>query len=278
MIAVLALTACPKDETESDETAAKPATTQAPATTAAPTTSAPTTLAPEAPGAPGIEAKAKAELDGKEPDAGFQGTALSVTGSKVTFTVPTGWKTTKSGAWHVSTAADEKGRFAAGSYASGDDTTAKITEAATAASLTECKWSTPESISLGKDKLPATVSDGACKRGGTNVKAVAATLAGTDMNVIAVGGWDEGADSAAVFNTFRSAKKAGGGGDPTGIAACCAAIRSNGKSAPLAQQGVYASAAAACDAVRTNPQGRAALATARGILSAGGGQIPAACQ
>lgn len=276
MTAVLALTACPKDdETETTETppvATNTAATPAETATATPTT----TLAPEAPGAEGVEAKAKAELDGKTPDAGFTGTTLAVAGTKVSFTVPTGWKATKSGDFTIAPSADEKARFGAGGYKDGDDSAAKLTALATAMSLTDCQWSTPESISMGKDKLPATVSDGVCKRGGASVKAIASTMAGKDMNVVSMGAWDEGGDSTAVFNTFRSAKKAGGGGDPTGIAACCSALRGNAASAPLNVKGNYLAAAAACDAVRNNPQGRAALAGVRSMLA--GANIPAACR
>lgn len=279
MIPLLVLVGCPnKDETTDDETAPKTSTAQtaAPTSTAAPTTAATTTLAPEAPGTPGIEAKAKAELDGKDPDPAYKGTNLAVAGTKTVFTVPTGWKTGKSGAWHTSISADDKSRFAAGSYQASDDVTAKLNEAAGAIGLTECKWSSGESASVGKDKLAATVYDGACKRGGAGAKTAAMTLTGA-TNTLAVGGWDEaGGDSATVFNIFKSVKAATGGGDPTGIAACCAALRQNANSAPIQYKGNYLAAAAACDAVRNNPQGKAALAGVRAALA--GAQVPAACQ
>ncbi|MBW2536453.1 MAG: hypothetical protein JRI55_33515, partial [Deltaproteobacteria bacterium] len=232
MIAAVALMGCPKEDETDDETtppatSTPQATTAAQNTTAAPTAQPTTDLTPEAPGAAGVEARAKAELDGKDPDPDHKGTNLVVTGTKTTFVIPSAWKTTKSGAWHTSVAADDKSRFAAGTYASGDDVNAKLNEAAGAVGLTDCKWSSGESASIGKDKLAATVYDGVCKRSGNEAKTAAVTLSGT-QNTIAVGGWDNvGGDSKTVFNIFKSVKTATGGGDPTGIAACCAALQQN---------------------------------------------------
>jgi hypothetical protein len=105
---------------------------------------------------------------------------------------------------------------------------------------------------------------------------VLATVA--DAGVAAVGGWDKGAgDAASLFELYRTAKKSGGGGgDPSGIAACCSALRQNSKSAPPQQQGAYITAAAACDAIRNDPRGRAALSTVRAALL--GANVPAACR
>jgi hypothetical protein len=80
---------------------------------------------------------------------------------------------------------------------------------------------------------------------------------------------DAGADADA-------APKATGGGDPTGVKACCAALRQNAKSAPLDQQGSLLSAAAMCDGLVNNPQGRQALSAVRGLLK--GANMPASCQ
>lgn len=281
LLAAAVLMGCPKDEETDDETTPKATSTPqqtaaSQETSAAPTAQPTTDLTPEAPGAPGIEARAKAELDGKDPDPAHKGTNLVVTGTKTTFVLPTGWKNAKSGTWHTSIAADDKSRFAAGTYESSDDVTAKLNEAAGAIGLTECTWSSGETASIGKDKLASTVYDGACKRSGTEAKVAAATLTGT-KNTLAVGGWDTvGGDSKTVFNIFKSVKTATGGGDPTGIAACCAALRQNAASAPIQYKGNYLAAAAACDAMRNNPQGRAALAGVRSALA--GAQVPAACQ
>jgi hypothetical protein len=280
VVAAVALMGCPKDDETDDETTPQASSTAdntaAQNTTAAPTAQPTTDLTPEAPGAAGVEARAKAELDGKDPDPGHTGTNLVVSGTKTTFVLPTGWKTANSGAWHTSVAADDKSRFAAGSYASGDDVTAKLNEASGAIGMTECKWSSGESASIGKDKLAATVYDGVCKRGGNEAKTAAVTLTGT-KNSLAVGGWDTvGGDSKTVFNIFKSVKTATGGGDPTGIAACCNALRQNAASAPLQYKGNYLAAAGACDAMRNNPQGRAALAGVRAALA--GAQVPAACR
>lgn len=64
--------------------------------------------------------------------------------------------------------------------------------------------------------------------------------------------------------------------DPTGIRACCAALRGNAKSAPPDQVMLYNMAAAVCDGLVNNPQGRAALGQVRAALR--GASVPAACQ
>ena len=92
-----------------------------------------------------------------------------------------------------------------------------------------------------------------------------------------VGAWDPDGDSANVFGAMRAIAKAGaGGGDALGIAACCAALAQNQKSAPPEQQGAYALGVAACAAVRNSPEARTALATVRGALR--GVAVPAACK
>ncbi|MBI4702167.1 MAG: hypothetical protein HY744_13635 [Deltaproteobacteria bacterium] len=277
VLAALALTACPKkDETETGATATKPtaeATTATPAPT--PSTAETTKVTPDVPPAkPGIEPRVKTELDGREPEAAYTGSPLAVAGAKASFVVPSAWKQGKSGAWATAIAADEKARFAAGAVGTGDDPAAKRTEATSALGLSDCDWATAETISLGKDKLSASAADGVCKRGGTTVHMASVTLAAE--NVVAVGGWDDGGDSAGVFGAFRSCKKTGAGGDATGIAACCSALQQNANSAPITQKGLYLSAAAACNAVRNDPRGRAALAGVRGMLM--GAQVPAACR
>ena len=123
---------------------------------------------------------------------------------------------------------------------------------------------------------PAMVADGVCSRGAGEAKAAYAALSGN--SVMAVGGWDTaGGDSNATFSVFRAAKKAAGGtGDPSGIAACCAALSQNANSAPPTQKGAYLAAAGACNALRNNPQGKAALAGVRAMLA--GASVPAVCR
>ena len=270
-IAALALTGCPEKNDESDETEEKKDAKKDKDTSA--TTSKTVEVTTEDP-TPGVDSRARAELDGKEPDAGWSGTVVGVAGAKVAFTAGKGWKPAKSGTWATATAADDKAAFVAGSYKEGDDATAKVGEAATALSYANCTWGTAESITLGKDNLPATVADGVCKKGGANVKAVYATMAGKDMNVVAVGGWPDGGDDKSVFNTFRSAKKLGGGSG--GIGACCAALRSNAANAPLNQKGGYLMAAGTCDDLRNDPRGAAALGQVRAALA--GLNIPSPCR
>jgi hypothetical protein len=269
LLALFALGGCPEEES----TTPPPPPPPTAATTAAPSATleaADTSNKPAASANPNIEAKIKVELDGKDPNPGHT-TALAVTGAKASFTAPAGWKSTKSGAFSVATSADEKARFAAGSDA---DPASKLADASTALGLTECEWATPESAAVGKDKLPANVADGLCKRNGAQVKAGYAIFSGDGLNILTMGAWDAGGDAAGMFNTFRTVTKASG--DSTGIAACCAALRGNAASAPPEQKGAYLAAAGACQAVISNPQGRAALAQVRALLA--GANVPASCR
>jgi hypothetical protein len=68
----------------------------------------------------------------------------------------------------------------------------------------------------------------------------------------------------------------GTGGDATGIRACCAALNQNAASAPLDQKPMYLQAAAVCQGLVNNPQGRAALVQLRGILR--GANMPSSCK
>jgi len=71
-------------------------------------------------------------------------------------------------------------------------------------------------------------------------------------------------------------KKVVGTGDPTGIRACCNALRQNANSAPLDQKGSYLAAAGMCDGLVNSPQGRQALVAVRGMLKGAG--APAQCK
>lgn len=86
---------------------------------------------------------------------------------------------------------------------------------------------------------------------------------------------DAGAD-AAEDAAADAAPKATGGGDPTGVRACCTAIRQNANSAPLDQKGTLLSAAALCDGLVNSPQGKQALSAVRGMLK--GANMPASCK
>lgn len=98
----------------------------------------------------------------------------------------------------------------------------------------------------------------------------------TPLTTIAPEEPDAGADAATDAAEDADAKKPGYGGDPTGIRACCSALRQNAKSAPPEQQGAYMMAAGACDAVRNSPQGRAALSQVRAALR--GANVPSSCR
>ena len=213
--------------------------------------------------------KIKAELDGgKEPDAAFSGAAL--TAGKTKFTTPQGWKSTTVDGVSVYTATDDKARFGAKASTS---PTGDLESTAKALGLSDCKWNTADPITIGKDKLAADAADGTCKRGAGDVQAHYVALSGE--GTIAMGAYDPGGDEKSVFNAFKSALKVTGGGvDP--IAACCAALSANAASAPPQFKGAYIAAAGACNAVRGNPQGKAALAGVRAALA--GASMPAACR
>jgi hypothetical protein len=276
---VAALCGCPEEDGD-DAPPTKTTTTttsETPATATTPSASAtltPATAAPP-PTTPGVEPRAKAELDGKADPAAAGGPTLTATGTKATFTTPSGWKTAKSGDIDTATSADAKSAFATVTF-KGADPNAKRDAAAAALGLTACTWGVAEPIALGKDKLPANVADGACTRNGAPTKTVFTSIAGTDLDVVAVGTWDApGGDANAVFSVFRTAKKAGAGG-VDGIAACCAALSQNMANAPPEQKGFYAAALGVCNSVKSNPDARAALAQVRGALAAVG--APPACK
>lgn len=284
LLAALFLAACPKEETAKDEeTTEKPSSTATsspgPTTTTtaasgpAPTTTGgaaanPTAATTETAAKPaGIEARVKAEVDNK-PEGVTDGTAVGAPAAKAAIMAPKGWNVAK-GDVQVAKAGDEKARLAVSSFgAEGPDQ--RIAATAMAADLKNCQWSTPpDTATVGKDKLTASVADGVCTRGTAQVKAAMMATEG----LLVIGAWDDGGDMAGVFNAFRSVKKAT---VSDGIAACCAALRQNAKSAPPQQAGIYLMAAGACDNARKNPDTAAALRAVRGALA--GANAPASCK
>ncbi len=280
LIAMLAVVGCPKkdettteptktDDSDDDDSKKKDNDDGDDSKTPDPQPSAkPAKLEPDQP-KPAGGGRAAQELDGgKTPADGFAGTDLGAGRAK--FVAATDWKRSTAEGFTVFTAADDKARFGAkaSTNPSGD-----LEAAAKALGLSDCKWGTTSTISMGKDNLAADVSDGTCKRGAGDVQAVYASM--TDSGALAIGSWDAGGDDKNVFESFRSVTKAATGGvDP--IAACCAALMQNAASAPPQFKGAYISAAGACNALRNDPRGRAALASVRGSL--GGAQVPAACR
>lgn len=252
---------------EDDGAAPKTSTPSAtPAPTPAPTPSTAVTPEGGTPAAGG--SRVKLELEGR-PD-GITG--QPVTAGAAVLHAATGWVITK-GPVTIAKPPTENARIAMTSFTG--DPVAKVTEAATAAGLTGCTWSPPEPLmAIGKDKLPGTAADGTCNRGGT--KTTAAYVALTGQGAVVVGGFDDPAgDSANVYGAMRSVAKAPQG-DSTGIKACCQALAQNAKSAPPQQQGAYIAAAAMCNSMAANPQGRQGLATIRAMLAGAG--APAACK
>lgn len=264
----LALSACGSKDNEDDDGTTKKTSTKDTAT-AAPTPAPTPTQVPSSAlkiddGKPaGIEARVKQELDNRSD--GVTGTSLTGSGAKAAVQAPKEWKVTK-GDFTVANSVDEKARVSVG----GGDA-AKAEDAAKAAGLSNCQWAAAEPVTVGKDKIAAQAADGICNRGAGQVKAAMMTGEG----LLVVGAWDADGDANSVFGSMRAATKSavGTGG---GVAACCAALRQNAKSAPPQQQGAYLAAAGACDALRNNPQGAAALGQVRALLLGAG--VPASCR
>ncbi len=272
-LAVLVAACGNKKNSDDDDTPVKTSTAKSSAPTDAPKPSATasTQVKVEEPTPPaGVEAHVKAELDGRAD--GITGTAVSVAGAKASFQSPKDWKSAPKGDVDVITSADGKSMLGASSFSG--DAAAKATAAGTAMGLTNCAWNAPETITSGKDKLSAAAADGNCTKGSTTVHA--SYVAPTAEGLVVVGAWDAGGDLTNIFGSMRTIAKAAGGGDATGIAACCAALRQNAKSAPPQQAGAYLLAAGACDAIKNNPQGRAALGTVRAALA--GASVPSTCK
>ncbi|MEZ4297022.1 MAG: acyltransferase [Polyangiaceae bacterium] len=85
---------------------------------------------------------------------------------------------------------------------------------------------------------------------------------------------DAGADADAADDA--DAAKPTGNFDPTGVRACCQALQGNAVSAPLDQKPLYLQAAAVCNGLINNPEGRKALVGIRGMLR--GANMPAQCK
>jgi hypothetical protein len=276
-VALLVLAGCPEESKDtvvampkpsaatSSKTSSEPSSTPPPASASGSGTPTPTPT-PTPGGGLTVTPRAKAELDGKEPDAGYNGNGLAVTGQKYGFTVPAAWKVTGDKA-----AADgNKSQLGATGYADGDDM-AKKTEAVLASlGLTACTWGGDEDAALGKDKLPSKVADGVCKRDKVDVRVVRAIVSGDKAKIVAVGSWDDpGGDDKGVFESLRAIAEGGN------IQACCSAITQNMASAPLQQKPIYAAALVVCQSLVNTQQGREALGQIRGKLP--GVPIPAAC-
>jgi len=212
----------------------------------------------------------KAELDNRS-DGVTGGKSMSPSGAKATFMVPNDWTVQPpKGDTTMANSADSKTFVATGPY----DGDAKRDAAAAALGLTNCQWNSPESVAVGKDKLAATAADGLCSKGTAQFHT--AYFGDAADNLLVLGAWDNaGGNMKAAFDSMRATAKIAAG-DASGIGPCCDALRGNAKSAPLQQQGFYMAAAGACDALRSNPQGRQALGQVRALLM--GASMPAQCK
>jgi hypothetical protein len=258
---LVGLVACPgKKDKEDGAGSAVPAGSAPP----------PVSVAPAAPPPPAIEAHVRAELDNR-PD-GITGTPLSTPGALALLHTPAGWTPVK-GDFTVVSPADRKAQLAVGAVTGADTADTRLPAAVAALGLTECQWGPPEPLVLGKTKLAGLGADGVCKRGPLTVHT--AYAAPTAEHLLVVGAWEPGGDAAGVFGAMRSIARPPQG-DPTGLAACCAALRQNARSAPPDQRHYLLTAAAMCDSMRHNPQGRAMIAQLR--AQARGAHLPAPCR
>jgi hypothetical protein len=263
LAAIVGLLGCPKKDDEDAPVALVP--TPVVATTSA----APAEIKPEP---LKLEARVKGEVDARAD--GLTGSPMPVTGSVAALQSPTGWQVTK-GAVTIATSPDGKARLAAAPFTAAEGPLGQLASASAALGLSACQWGAPEALTVGAGKLAATGADGLCTRGTAQVRA--AYVAPTAERLLVVADWAPDGDSASCFGAMRSiAKPVVAGGDSTGIAACCSALRQNAKSAPPQQQGIMLMAAGACDALRSNPQGRAALGQVRAMLA--GANVPSSCQ
>jgi hypothetical protein len=268
-VALLSLVACEEKDGDPITPTTPPATTLTP--TPPPVATPPADLKVDAPAAKmSIEARVKTELDGRAD--GITGSPLAAAGALASLQTPAGWTTSKSGDFSVAASADKKAQLAA-SGVGAEGAAGKLPAAATALGLTSCEWGTPEPVTIGKGKLAGVAADGVCTRGTTQIRA--AYVSPTAEKLLVVGVWDPGGDVAGMFGAMRSIAKAAGG-DPTGIAACCSALRGNAKSAPPEQQAALLFAAGVCDGVKNSPEGRAVLAQVRAGLA--GAQVPSSCR
>lgn len=259
--ALLALAACGnKKEKDDGARSAEPGGSAAP----------PATVAPAAPPPPAIEQHVKAELDSRAD--GLVGTPLATAGALALLHMPAGWTPVK-GDFTVVSPADKKAQLAVGAVSAAETVDTRLPAAVAALGLTECTWSAPEPLVVGKTKLASMGADGVCKRGPVVVHT--AYAAPTAERLLVVGAWEPGGDSAGVFGSMRSITKPPQG-DPTGLAACCSALRQNARSAPPDQRHYYLTAAAMCDSMRHNPQGRAMIAQMRQQMR--GARLPSACR
>lgn len=265
-VAVLAVVGCGNKETED-----KPAPTAPAPPAPPPAASTAAVVKPEGPPKLAIEPRVRTELDNRAD--GLTGTAVSPAGAKASLQAPTTWPAAK-GDVTVAAPADKKAQLAASALGAGETAQTKLPAATAALGLASCEWGAPEALTVGKTKLASSGADGVCTKGTTQVRA--AWVAPAAEGLLVVGAWDADGDSASVFGAMRSIAKAAAGGDSTGIAACCAALRGNAKVAPPDQQPALLFAAAACDGLRASPDARAALGQVRAALR--GANVPSSCQ
>lgn len=256
--AIVGLTACPAKKSEDGASSASASGAQPPPSA--------TVAAPPVEAKPTIEPRVKAEVDAK-PD-GTPGTPISAAGAIAALQVPKDWPPQR-GELTVVNQPTKKTQIVVGAIGP-DGPAGKLATAATTLGLTDCQWGAPEPVVVGKTKLASTAADGVCKRGPAVVRT--AYVATNAEKLLVIGAWEPDGDPNAVFGAMRTIAK------PTvdPLAACCAALRQNARSAPPDQQASMLQAANMCDAMRLTPQGRQAINQMRAALR--GANMPASCR
>src|SRR6185503_18961814 len=92
----------------------------------------------------------------------------AVAGATASLQTPPTWTVAK-GKFSTAGTPDKKAQLAAGTVGP-EGAPGKLPGAAAALGLTACEWGTPETITVGKGKLPATAADGVCTRGQAQVR------------------------------------------------------------------------------------------------------------
>ncbi len=228
-VLLVAVNGCKKDDDEPPPMPAAPTTSTPPPE--------PTVLTTAEPAGPGEVVRP--ELDGRED--GGTGATVTASGAKALVKVPTDWKMTK-GTITSATSPDGESRLAVGS---GSDALSEMDELTEKAGVSGCEWQSPQTLTVGKDKLSAQAADGKC---GGKPAAYMAT-----ENLVVFGSWDEGSDRNALFGIMRSvAKVKAGKARVSKLIACCRMLAQNAKSQPPPQSAFMMQAAATCEAAAKN--------------------------
>ncbi len=212
------LGACDKGEKKEAAATSKPATTTAAATaTPTATASAATTTAAASGSAKSSGKKerkkeAKSKLDKGKPNTKLEGTSVDVPGTDGTFMAPKGWKVVSNDKWSIVTDQAEHVGFVAANFEKGEDPTPLLGEFAQAMNVSDCEWGGTEAVTIGKDDLPATASDGVCVQSDGKAVYVLYILVPADgINLFLAGAYDEDASQEEIDKVSDVLKSIGKG-------------------------------------------------------------------